>query len=120
MSIFQKGFKKKYYPITSSNLDYELKNYVVNKLRIKAREVRYSMSNSVGDVADHRYRLVETIETLEWKVNLGKELSSQELKDLNNFVFLRYPRYSFSLTFGPYILLLLIASIVYFFYGVLK
>lgn len=120
MSIFQNDFKKKYYPITSSDLNEELKTYALNQLKISNQKVQYSLSDSVRDFSDPRYRLLESIEMLEKKVYSEDELTSQELEDLNNFVFFRYPRYSFSFSFGPYIILGLLVVIVSFFYEVLK
>jgi len=119
MSIFLNKYKKKYYPITSSDLNNELKTYALNQLKISYEKVQCSLSESVRDFSDPRYRLSETIQMLQKKVYLEEELTNEELEHLNNFVFLRYPRYSFSLSFGPYIILGLIIVIVYFFYGVL-
>ncbi|MBT2281634.1 hypothetical protein J7E51_27660 [Priestia megaterium] len=121
MSIVLNKYKKKYYPISSSKLDSELKAYVLRKLRESSWKVETSFLNqsNANEINDSRYELSDTIQRLKEKVYLNEELTNEELEHLNNFVFLRYPRYSFSLTFGPYIILGLIIGIVYFFYGVL-
>lgn len=119
MSIFLNKYKKKYYPISSSKLDSELKAYVLRKLRESYWKAETSFLEQSYGIDDSRYELSHTIQRLKEKVYLNEELTDKDLEDLNNFVFLRYPRYSFSLSFGPYIILGLIIVIVYFFYGVL-